>query len=160
MKSLSKIVSLGTLALLGSALPIFAQAGDPADNVAASQGSSMLVGLILLIGGLVSLFILVSVWKVFTKAGQPGWAALIPIYNAYIVCNIVGRPGWWVILLCIPLVNFVVGIIVLLDLAKSFGKGAGFAVGLVFLPFVFWPILGFGDARYVGVPAGALAGVA
>jgi len=139
--------------LLGSALPIFAQAGEPADSIPATQAPSPFIGLIALVVGL---FILVSVWKVFTKAGQPGWAVLIPIYNAYIVCKIAGRPGWWVILLCIPLVNLVVAIIVLIDLAKSFGKGAGFGVGLVFLPFVFYPILGFGDARYGGAPAGAV----
>ena len=156
MNLLSKILSAGTLMLmmlLGSALPIFAQADELAPNTPELHAPSPFFGLILLV---VALLVLVSVWKVFTKAAQPGWAALIPIYNAYIICKIAGRPGWWVILLCIPLVNFVVGIIVLLDLAKSFGKGAGFAVGLVLLPIIFWPILGFGDARYAGAPAAAI----
>ena len=93
-------------------------------------------------------------WKMFVKAGQPGWAAIIPIYNSYIMCKIAGRPGWWVILLLIPYLNLIFWIIILLDLAKSFGKGIGFAVGMILLSFIFIPILGFGDAEYQG-PAAA-----
>src|SRR5215207_5702210 len=92
---------------------------------------------------LIALLVIVAMWKVFTKAGQPGWASIIPIYNIYIWCKIVGRPGWWVILLFIPLVNFIIAIILSIDLAKSFGKGVGFGLGLAFLGFIFWPILGF-----------------
>ena len=103
-------------------------------------------------GGLVPLLIgilvIVGMWKVFVKAGQPGWASIIPIYNAYIICKIVGKPGWWVILLLIPLVNVVVGIILMVELAKAFGKGIGFAIGMLLLGFIFIPILGFGDATY------------
>jgi hypothetical protein len=95
----------------------------------------------------------------YEKAGQPGWACLIPIYNFYVLCKIVGRPGWWVILLFIPFVNVVIWIIVALDLAKSFGKGTGFAIGLIFLSVIFIMILGFGDDRYVG-PAAAPGGMA
>lgn len=91
-----------------------------------------------------------GVWKSFAKAGQPGWAALVPFYNTYVLLQIAGRPGWWLILLFVPLVGLVVAIITLLDLAKKFGKGAGFGLGLCFLPFVFWPLLGFGDAKYEG----------
>lgn len=94
--------------------------------------------------------ILVGFWKVFAKAGQPGWAALIPIYNCYILLKIVGRPVWWLILLLIPLVNIVIAVILSLDLAKSFGKSTGFAIGLLLLGFIFYPILGFGDATYQG----------
>jgi hypothetical protein len=98
-------------------------------------------------------------WKTFTKAGEPGWAAIIPIYNTIVLLKIIGRPIWWIILLLIPFVNIVVGIIMLLDLAKAFGKGTGFAVGLIFLSFIFIPILGFGDAQYQGAPnSGSLAG--
>jgi hypothetical protein len=93
-------------------------------------------------------------WKIFTKAGQPGWAAIIPIYNYYVLLKVVGRPGWWLILYLIPIVNLIIFIVVALDLAKSFGKSGGFAVGLVLLPFIFFPILGFGSAAYVG-PAAA-----
>lgn len=89
-----------------------------------------------------------AMWKVFTKAGHPGWASLIPIYNLYVLCLIAGRPGWWVILLLIPFVNFVIAIILCVDIAKGFGKGAGFGVGLFFLGIIFFPILAFGSAQY------------
>jgi hypothetical protein len=104
----------------------------------------------------VMILIIAACWKVFTKAGQPGWAAIIPIYNVYIWCKIVGRPGWWVILMLIPFVNFIVAIILSIDLAKSFGKGVGFGLGLAFLGVIFWPILGFGSAQYQGPAAGSL----
>ncbi len=87
-------------------------------------------------------------WKVFVKAGQPGWAALIPIYNAYILLKIVGRPAWWLLLLLIPIVNLIVAIIVSLDVAKAFGQTVLFGLGLAFLGFIFYPILGFGAATY------------
>ena len=98
--------------------------------------------------------IIASLWKVFTKAGEPGWAAIIPIYNTIVMLKIVGRPLWWLVLMLIPLVSLVIGIIVCIDLAKSFGKGAGFGIGIILLGFIFVPILAFGDARYVG-PAAA-----
>ena len=106
---------------------------------------------------LIALLVIVAMWKVFTKAGQPGWASIIPIYNVYIWCKIVGRPGWWVILMLIPFVNFIILIILSIDMAKSFGKGVGFGLGLVFLGIIFFPILGFGSAQYQGPAAGSLA---
>ena len=105
----------------------------------------------------VTILMIAACWKVFTKAGQPGWAAIIPIYNWYILCKIVGRPGWWVILFFIPFINFIIGIILCIDLAKSFGKGVGFAIGLILLGIIFFPILGFGSAQYQGPAAGGLA---
>jgi hypothetical protein len=90
----------------------------------------------------------VSEWIVFTKAGQPGWAAIIPIYTAWVLLKVVGRPGWWIVLFLIPIVDIVVWIIVCIDLAKRFGHGGGFAVGLMFLPFIFMPILAFGGSTY------------
>ena len=92
-------------------------------------------------------------WKIFSKAGQPGWAAIIPIYNWIVWCKIVGRPWWWILLLLIPFVNFIILIILIIDLAKSFGKGAGFGIGLLLLPFIFFLILGFGSAQYHGPSA-------
>src|SRR5213593_754366 len=89
-------------------------------------------------------------WKIFTKAGQPGWACIIPIYNLYVWCKIVGRPWWWILLMLIPFVNFIVAIILCIDMAKSFGKGAGFGIGLALLGIIFWPILGFSSAQYQG----------
>jgi hypothetical protein len=105
---------------------------------------SMIVGL------LIAVLLIVAMWKVFTKAGQPGWASIIPIYNLYIWCKIVGRPGWWILLMLIPFVNIIVGIILCIDMAKSFGKGAGFGIGLALLGVIFIPILGFGSAQYQG----------
>ena len=89
-----------------------------------------------------------SMWRVFEKAGQPGWAALVPIYNLVVLCQIVGRPVWWVILLFLPLVNLVIAIILAYDLARSFGHGVGMTLLLVILPFIAYPILGFGDSEY------------
>ncbi len=107
-----------------------------------------------LVGLVVGLIGLVAMWKVFTKAGKPGWAVLIPVYNLVVLLEIVGRPIWWIILMFIPLVNFVIMFILAFDLAKSFGKGAGFALGLIFLNLIFFLIMGFGSAQYVG-PAAA-----
>lgn len=95
-------------------------------------------------------FIFASMWKVFTKAGKPGWAAIIPIYNIIVILEIVGKPIWWIVLFLVPIVNLVISIIVYIELAKSFGKGTGFGLGLVFLGPIFFPILGFGDAVYHG----------
>ena len=93
-----------------------------------------------------------GMWKVFSKAGQPGWGVLIPIFNLYLMCKIAGRPGWWVLLMLIPFVNLIIFIILYVDMAKRFGKGVGFAIGLLFLPFIFFPILGFGSAQYEAAP--------
>jgi len=103
-----------------------------------------------------AILMIAACWKIFSKAGQPGWAAIIPIYNWYILCKVVGRPGWWVILMFIPFVNFIIGIILCIDLAKSFGKGVGFGIGLILLGLIFFPILGFGSAQYQGPAAGSV----
>jgi hypothetical protein len=97
-----------------------------------------------------------SMWKVFTKAGKPGWACLVPIYNIIVLLEIAGKPIWWIVLFFIPIANFIALILIMLALAKSFGKSGGFAAGLILLGIVFYPILAFGDAKYVG-PGGASA---
>jgi Family of unknown function (DUF5684) len=89
-----------------------------------------------------------GIWKVFQKAGLPGWGVLIPFYNAYLLLKVAGRPGWWLILFFIPLVNVIIWIVVSLDIAKNFGKGILFGLGLCFLGFIFYPVLGFSDDRY------------
>ncbi|MBR9761560.1 signal peptidase I [bacterium] len=94
------------------------------------------------------LLMIASMWKVFTKAGKPGWASIVPIYNTIVLLEIVGKPIWWIILLLIPFVNIIVLLIVLNELSKSFGRGVGTTLGLIFLGFIFWPILGFGSAQY------------
>ena len=104
--------------------------------------------LLILFAIAIGLFVIVSMWKVFVKAGQPGWGVLIPFYNVYLLLKIAGRPGWWLILYFIPLVNFIIAIIVAIDIAKNFGKEAIFGVGLFFFGFIFYPILAFGSAKY------------
>ncbi|HEX7102182.1 MAG TPA: DUF5684 domain-containing protein [Nitrolancea sp.] len=105
--------------------------------------------------GVIIYFILIvleiaAVWMLFTKARQPGWAAIIPIYNAVVMMRVAQRPGWWVILMFIPVVSLIVGIVIALDIARLFGKSGAFAIGLIFLSFIFVPILGFGSAQYRG----------
>lgn len=97
---------------------------------------------------IIAVIMVIALWKIFTKAKQPGWAAIVPLYNAYMLLKIVGRPGWWLILYFIPFVNFIIWIIVSNDVAKVFGKGAGTTILLVLLPFIGYPMLAFGDAKY------------
>lgn len=93
---------------------------------------------------------IVAIWKVYEKAGQPGWASIVPIYNIIVMLRLVGKPLWWLIMLIIPGVNLIFAIWMTNMLSKSFGKDEGFTVGLVLLGFIFYPILGFGDTRYLG----------
>ena len=91
-----------------------------------------------------------GMWKVFVKAGQPGWGCLVPIYNLILLLGIAGKPMWWVVLMLIPLVSIIVAIMVSIEVAKKFGQGTGYGLGLAFLPMLFYPMLGFGDAQYQG----------
>ena len=96
---------------------------------------------------------IVAQWKLFSKAGKPGWASLVPVYNTVVMLEIVGRPTWWILLLLFPCTAPIILVIMAVDLAKSFGKGGGFAVGLILLGIVFFPILAFGSAQYEGPSA-------
>lgn len=101
---------------------------------------------------LIAIFLVVCAWKIFTKAHEEGWAAIVPFYNYYILFKITWGNGWLFLLLLIPVANFVIGIITMVKLAKVFGKGGGWACGLIFLPIVFLPILAFSnDIEYVGI---------
>lgn len=102
---------------------------------------------------ILAVLMIASLWVIFTKADKPGWAAIIPIYNTIVMLEIAGKPIWWVLLFFIPFVNIVIAILALVALAERFGKGAGYAIGLIFLPFIFFPMLAFGSARY-RAPAG------
>lgn len=105
--------------------------------------------------GIIFLLVVIGLWRIFEKADQPGWAAIIPIYNLYIVLKIIGRPWWWLLLMLIPFVNIVISIIVAIDLAKSFGKDAAYGIILLWLFSVIgYIVLGFSDAQYMG-PAAA-----
>ena len=93
---------------------------------------------------------IVSLWKIFKKAGKPGWASIVPIYNIYIMCEIAEKEWWYILLLCVPFVNIYVMIVLYNGMAKKFGKGGGFVVGMILLPVVFFPMLAFGkDATVV-----------
>ncbi len=93
---------------------------------------------------------IVGLWKVFEKAGKPGWGAVVPFYNYWLIIEIVGRPEWWLVLLFVPYASLVVLVILMIDLAKSFGRTTGFGVGLALLSPVFMPLLGFGSDTYGG----------
>jgi hypothetical protein len=105
---------------------------------------------IIIFGIMVTVIEIVGAWYMFEKAGEPGWAAIIPIYNYLIAIKIAGKQWWYILLLLIPVVNLIVYILILDGLSKSFGKGTGFTVGLFFFRFIFIPILGFGNAVYSG----------
>lgn len=119
--------------------------------LAAATGSAAVLVVIYL---LVVVFELAAAWRLFTKAGRPGWAAIVPIYGTYVLVKIAGRSGWWVLLCLVPVIDLVAAAIVMYDLSRSFGRGGGFAIGLFFLSFIFVPVLAFGSATYVGPPRG------
>jgi hypothetical protein len=108
----------------------------------------VLGGVFMLVYFAIIIVAIASMWKIFVKAGKPGWAAIVPIYNMIVLLEIAERPLWWFVLLFVPLVNIVVACIIWNDVAKRFGQGPGFTVGLVLLPIVFMPLLAFGDYRY------------
>ena len=127
--------------------------GADAAAGAAAAGAGLFIMAIQLA---VALLVVAANWKVYSKAGKPGWACIIPIYNVVVLLEIVGRPTWWIVLALFPCTAPIVLIIIMLDLAKSFGKDNSFAAGLILLSPIFLLILGFGSAQYQG-PA-ALAG--
>lgn len=128
--------------------------GNVMNVLAQNSGDGAAAMIFLVVQLAIVVLVVAGMWKVFAKAGQPGWAAIIPIYNMYVLCKIAGRPGWWIILFFIPFVNFIVLAVVSIDIAKSFGKGALYGVGLWLLGIIFYPMLGFGSSEYQG-PAGA-----
>lgn len=103
----------------------------------------------------IAVLAIVAMWKIFEKAGEPGWAAIIPFYNLYVLFKITWGSGWKFLLMLIPIANLVIAIITMVKLAKAFGKSGGFAVGLIFLSIIFYCILAFDDSMYLGVPLSA-----
>ncbi|MDH5398482.1 MAG: DUF5684 domain-containing protein [Cyclobacteriaceae bacterium] len=98
-----------------------------------------------------SVLYIIAMWKLFEKAGQPGWAAIIPIYNLIVLLQISGKPVWWIILCLIPIVNIVVLIMIIHAFSKAYGQGVGMTLGLIFLGFIFMPYMAFsGSVQYVG----------
>ena len=97
---------------------------------------------------IIVIFLIACNWKIYSKAGQPGWACIIPIYSTIVLLKIIKKPLWWFLLLMIPFVNFIIILIMRIQLAKVFGKGAGFGIGIILLPIIFIPMLAFGSAQY------------
>lgn len=129
---------------------------DMADSSDALVGILAGLGIgVWLVSMAVMILTIVSMWKIFKKAGKPGWAAIIPIYNVVVLFQISGLNPWLILLFIVPFVNFiampVLMILLYVKLAKAFGKSGGFAVGLIFLNVIFMPILAFSDAEYKGV---------
>lgn len=120
----------------------------PHGHILASTSSMNYSPMQIVVAIVIGLITLVSMWKIYEKAKQPGWSAIIPIYNVLVQLRIVKRPWWWLILLIIPFINVIFGIIITYDLAKAFGKGVGYTLLLIFLPFIGYPMLAFGDATY------------
>ncbi|MEN9934756.1 MAG: hypothetical protein RLZZ387_1335 [Chloroflexota bacterium] len=116
--------------------------------VAQAEGEAAGAGFGGLLGVVVAVVVIAGMWKLFTKAGKPGWAAIVPIYNTIVLLQIAGKPWWWILGLVIPVVNIVVAVLALHSLSKRFGHGVGFTLGLIFLAPVFVLILGFGDSQY------------
>jgi len=103
------------------------------------------------IGLIVAVIAIIALWRVFSKAGRPGWAAIIPIYNIYTLVKVSGNSGWFTLLYFIPIVNIIIAVIVALGVAKNFGKSGVFGVvGLFLFSVIGYLILGFGSAQYVG----------
>lgn len=151
-KHLFTTCAASLLPLISFAQPVCRSGGQIVQCPAfLEHGAGWLFALVLLFwvfGLILAVLTIVAQWFVFKKAGLPGWAAIIPVYNMIVLLQTVNRPWWWIFMFFIPVANIVFQIITLNDLSKSFGKGPGFTVGLVFLPFVFLPILGFGKAQY------------
>ena len=103
----------------------------------------------MIINLLLGALMLVSLWFIFEKANKPGWAGIVPIYNILIMLEIIKKPWWWLLLMMVPIANIVIMVLLSLEFAKKFGKGTGFAVGLILVPFIFYPILAFSDAKYI-----------
>lgn len=111
-------------------------------------GGALFGGVFMIVWLVLIVVIIAGMWKTFDKAGKPGWGCIIPIYNVILMLEIAERPLWWLLLFLIPFVSIIPAIIVPIDIAKNFGKGTGFGLGLAFLGPIFYPILGFGDATY------------
>lgn len=118
------------------------------DETYALAAGVMMVYLVVVL--VVAVISLVGLWKIFVKAGKPGWGAIIPIYNMYCLFEMSFGTGWLFLLCFVPCVNAVIMIIMWIKLAQAFGKGAGYGIGILFLPVVFLPMLGFGDAQFIG----------
>ena len=129
---------------------------DPYSTTASTSASGANLGVVLFFDLIIFVVAVAIMWKLFVKAGKPGWAAIIPIYNTLVLLEIAGRPWWWLLLLFIPIVNIVILFMLSLDIAKAFGKSTMFGVlGLFIFSVIGYAMLAFGSAKYVGAGAAA-----
>ncbi len=134
------------------------------DNLDSSSASSMaavaaIISALMIPLIIVSVIMIIANWKIYEKAGKPGWAAIIPIYNLIVLLEIVGKPVWWILLFLIPCVNIIFLVWTTNLLSKSFGQSEGFTVGLLLLGVIFYPILGFGNYQYLGPGSASPGGI-
>ncbi|MBD5523289.1 MAG: signal peptidase I [Lachnospiraceae bacterium] len=122
------------------------------DATAAAVAAGSIVYMLVVLA--IAIVVLVGLWKVFEKAGKPGWGAIVPLYNLYCLFEMTFGTGWLFLLIFVPCVGAIMTIIMWIKLAMAFDKGVGFGIGILFLPFIFVPMLGFGDAQYVGPSKG------
>ena len=123
-------------------IPLYAQsAGDFASRQAAATVSTTTSLLILAF----VLLVIIAMWRVYERAGEPGWAVLIPFYNMYVLTKVGGVSGWWVVVMFIPLINIIALFVVSIGVARRFDRGAGFGIGLALLPMIFYPMLAWGE---------------
>lgn len=118
-------------------------------NSGMAMAAGMFGGFFILVYMLIIVLMLVSMWKIFVKAGKAGWASLIPFYNTIVMLEIAKLPIWYIFLMFIPIVNAIIGVVVMAKMAKAFGKGTGFVLGMLFLPLIFYPILAFDKSEYI-----------
>lgn len=127
----------------------FAQSATYTTYTTTSTSSSDMNPAMVLLYIAIAVVYVVAMWRIFTKAKKPGWASIIPIYNLYVMLKVVNRPGWWIVLYLIPIVNIFTHLVVSIDLAKAFGKSTAFGViGIWIFSFVGYLILGYGDTQY------------
>ncbi len=138
-----------TATVVGTAESICTINGQPCESTVSLGGLFAFFGIFTIFFMLIFVLIIVSMWRIYQKAGQPGWASIVPIYNYIVLLEMIGKPTWWILLLFIPFINVIFIIIIFHNLSKSFGQDIGFTLGLIFLPFIFYPILAFGNYSYL-----------
>ena len=168
MKKLLKVLSLVIVVCFAftsvfavSAIDDYTSSIDLSDDELMSAGTGALLGAMatamlgsLIFAAIVAIYMIVVMWKIFEKAGKPGWAALIPIYNTVVLFQICGLNPWLLLLALVPVVGYIaiaiIAIISIFRLAKSFGKSVGFGFGMLFLSIIFYSILAFDSSTYLG----------
>lgn len=134
-------------------LLMYATLSEESPEEMLGAGIIFVIVMSVLIGLALAALMIAGFWKIFLKAGQHGWAAIVPFYNLYVLFKISWGNGWYFLLWFVPIVGQIVWIIIFLKLSEVFGHKVGFALGLIFLTFIFVPILGLGKSKYLGLTA-------